>query len=328
MKTILITGVSGFLGQTIFRTLYQGYKIVAFSRQYLPDLEKQCIQVNGNMEDVTILHQICHTYRPDVVIHCAGVAHQKMANPLGKNVYDTINCQSTENLARAAIEANPNAWIIFLSSISVYGENHKQEIVKETDPCRPTSDYAVSKLNAEKALRRLHNNDIVRKLDILRLAPVYDWNWTLNIDKRVFSPYKFSYFKYGSGEQKMSVVNRENVADFIEFRLETNKEISFYNVFNLCDETPCSFNEIIQVFKNSALQPNRVSIRIPLIFVWILAKAAGLLIKKRRAWFFSIYDKLANSLIFDNKQMLKTGFRPKHDIHSVFCGEQTRKRIK
>lgn len=320
MKTILITGISGFIGRSIYRTFLKDYKIIAFSRQYLTDLDVGCIQVNGNIEDNGILKDICDTYRPDIVIHCAGLAHQKLANPLDKEKYEKINCLATEHLAKAAAQANPEVWFIFLSSISVYGEKQKKENVQETDPCLPTSDYALSKLNAEKKLKRLYESHIVKKFDILRLAPVYDWNWSLNIDKRVFAPCKLFYLKYGSGEQTMSVINRNNLADFIEFRLKNNEAISFFKVFNICDKIPCSFNEIINVFKKSALQPNRITIRLPLIFVWFLTKIAGLLIKQRKAWVLSIYDKLANNLTFANEQMLKTGFRPKHNIHTVFSG--------
>jgi hypothetical protein len=55
-----------------------------------------------------------------------------------------------------------------------------------------------------------------------------------------------------------------------------------------------------------------------LISVWLLTRVSGLLLKKRKAWILSIYEKLATDLVFDNEQMLKTGFRPKHNIHNVF----------
>jgi len=41
---------------------------------------------------------------------------------------------------------------IFLSSISVYGEDNLKDSVSEESECNPSSDYAQSKLDAEKRL--------------------------------------------------------------------------------------------------------------------------------------------------------------------------------
>jgi len=106
----------------------------------------------------------------------------------------------------------------------------------------------------------------------------------------------------------------------------------------ITDEDPCSFNEIIHVFLNSRIQPNKVVLKIPLVFIQCLTQGAGLLFPRRADWINSFYNKLANSLVFynklanslvfynklanslvfDNKRLLDTGFCPKQSLSSVF----------
>ena len=115
----------------------------------------------------------------------------------------------------------------------------------------------------------------------------------------------------------MSTLSRQNLVDFIRYRIE-QCDGPGYTVFNVCDEKTCSFNEIIHVFQNSGVQPNKMVVKIPLFFVGCLTRGAGLVFPRKAGWINSFYNKLANSLVFDNKRMLATGFCPKQSMASVF----------
>lgn len=317
MKTILVTGAAGFIGQAVCQNLLKKYQVIAFDRNPLAESEKNYIPIKGNIEDKDRLESICTTYSPDVVVHCAGIAHQNIFKPLDKVVYEGINSTATKNLAEIVSKVNSKVQFVFLSSISVYGEMTKRSSLNETDVCRPTSDYAFSKLNAEIALKKHYDSGFTNKIDIFRLAPVYDRTWSLNLEKRVFGPKKFFYLKFGSGEQRMSILSRQNLVDFIRYRIEKHDGPNF-NVFNVCDQKTCSFNEIIHAFRNSRTQPNKVIIKIPLFIIRLLTTGAGLLFQHKANWINSFYYKLANSLVFDNSRMLDTGFCPKQSLSSVF----------
>ncbi len=318
MKTILVTGASGFIGQAICRKLSENGHVIDFGRNPYPGFCHGMTFVRGNITDPTDVQSLFSRYKPDVVVHCAGIAHQKFNIFIGSDDFDQVNNRVTKNLAMAAAGVNPNVHFIFLSSSSVYGEKNGMSVVKENDICRPTSPYAVSKLNAEDNLACLFDDSLINKLDVLRLSPVYDTSWALNLEKRVFAPPKLFYIKFGSGNQKMSVLSRGNLADFISFRLENCPGKKFYNTLNICDQFPCSFNEIIKVFKASKYQPDKSTVRIPLELVRGVTHVTGKLVKTKSAWIHSFYDKLANNLVFDNKQMLDTGFCPNRTIKTVF----------
>ena len=319
MKTILITGASGFIGQKLTNNCFDGYNIITFNKGIISDSKKNCIHVRGDITDNRSLESVCNKYKPDFVIHCAGIAHQKIG-ATDYNEYFRVNSHASENLAKASTTANPDVNFIFLSSISVYGETNLKSPVLEDNKCNPTSDYAHSKLDAENRLVKLFHGKQLKKLDILRLAPVYDSNWSRNLDIRVFAPGKTAYIKFGHGQQKMSAVSRSNLVDFIEFLIDNRQNFKgkACNTYNVCDEHSYSFKKIIKTFKQSQYQPDRVIVKIPLSFVWILTRLSGLVLKNKKKWFHSCYNKLAQDLIFSNKKMLDTGFKPAHTLTSVF----------
>jgi len=233
--------------------------------------------------------------------------------------YMRVNSEATENLAKAAAKSNPDVQFIFLSSISVYGEENLSVPVSEDSDYQPSSDYAASKLDAESRLIALADGGIIHNLVILRLAPVYDRDWSFNLDRRVMAPMNMAYIRFGSGSQRMSALARPNLVNFIEFLLQRWPQTSEVNILNVCDAEAYKFNTIIQVFKKSNIRPNRLVISVPLPAVWLVTRIAGALFSNKRNWFYSCHDKLASDLVFSNEKMLGTEFKPHHSLETVFA---------
>jgi len=209
----------------------------------------------------------------------------------------------------------------------------------EEGECWPSSDYAVSKLDAERRLIAFSDEGIIHNLIILRLAPVYDYEWSLNLDRRVFAPEKLAYLRFGSGSQRISALARPNLVEFIEFlihgltqikstdsrRLDSQVSADENNLcnrrnlrINVCDAEPYEFNTIIRVFKKSGIRPDRPVISVPLSVVWFATRIAGVFFSSKREWIHSCYDKLAFDLVFDNGKMIETGFTPDHSLETIF----------
>jgi nucleoside-diphosphate-sugar epimerase len=342
--SVLITGATGFIGSALCSRLASDNKVIGVYHEKKPANPANVAWEQTDLTDVSAVTAICEKYSPDVVIHCAGIAHQKVG-AVDSSTYMRVNSESTENLARAASKSNPAVWFIFLSSISVYGEGpgitsrkgakvqkrKNYNGISENGKCQPSSDYARSKLDAERRLIALADEGILNDLIILRLAPVYDREWSFNFDRRVLAPLNMAYIRWGSGLQRMSALARPNLADFIEFlkksKLATDahrhigrkkEKDTGVNILNVCDAEPYEFNTIIQVFKSSGARPNRPVISVPLSVVWFATRMAGCLLPDKKRWLHSCYDKLASSLVFDNERMLKTGFRPRHSLQTIF----------
>jgi len=365
LRNVLVTGANGFIGRALCSRLASDNKVVGVDITGPPDGALNITWEQLDLTDWDSVAAIREKYSPDVVIHCAGIAHQKIG-AVDSATYMRVNSEVTENLAKAAAERNPGVCFIFLSSVSVYGEgpqitqnekdtSHKGDpqitqitrikstktnnnAVDEDGECWPSSDYAISKLDAEKRLIALSDGGTIHNLVILRLAPVYDREWSFNLDRRVIAPMNIAYIRFGSGSQKMSALARPNLVDFIEFFIRRLTQINAdentikngwtrqnnlsnrCNLrINVCDAEPYEFDNIIEVFKKSGIRPNRPAIPVPLPVVWLATRIAGALFPNKRNWFHSCYDKLASSLVFSNEKMLGTGFKPRHSLETVFA---------
>lgn len=389
MHRIFVSGANGFIGRALCIQLSTDNTIIGVDVTRGANKSANISCKRADLNDWESVAPIFEKRSPDVLIHCAGIAHQKIGS-VDLSTYMRVNSEVTENLAKNAARANPDVCFVFLSSISVYGEGRKETGVRregtekifsrkgamtqkgdefpqikrsdknsedgvgEDSECLPSSDYAVSKLDAERRLCVLYDEGILRNLFILRLAPVYDRGWSLNLNRRIYAPGKMAYVRFGSGLQRMSALARPNLVEFIEFLINTfpqnKKDVSrkgakaqrrekspqvsenennlsnrLYLQMNVCDAEAYDFNRIIEVFRKSVFHPNKPVISVPLSPVWIATRVAGAFFPGKKSWFHSCYDKLASDLVFDNRRMLETGFRPRHSLETIFSSIENRK---
>jgi UDP-glucose 4-epimerase len=150
MKTVLITGVAGFIGRYVARYFAkQGWQVIgtdnsppenapladlsAYQRLQLPDPE---------------FSKLLQTHKPDALIHCAGRASVALsvADPAADFHSNTL---LTFNLLDALRLNVPECKFIFLSSSAVYGNPSKLPI-DEAHPVLPISPYGFHKLQSEQ----------------------------------------------------------------------------------------------------------------------------------------------------------------------------------
>ena len=48
------------------------------------------------------------------------------------------------------------------------------------------------------------------------------------------------------------------------------------------------------------------------------------MLRNKRKWIYSCYDKLAGDLVFDNGRMMGTGFRPRHSLETILAADERR----
>ncbi|MBQ8859925.1 MAG: NAD-dependent epimerase/dehydratase family protein [Ruminococcus sp.] len=103
----------------------------------------------------------------DAVVHVAALVH-KLEKDYTKEEYFRVNCELAVQVAKKAKESGVSQFV-FLSTMSVYGLRNGV-ITKDTKPS-PFNNYGRSKLDAEKELQSLEDNNFT--VTILRPPIVY-----------------------------------------------------------------------------------------------------------------------------------------------------------
>lgn len=158
MKTLLITGASGFLGSKILKTYHTRYQILSPSHKEI-DITNE----------VSVNHYFCY-HRPDIIIHCAAISDTATCENDPALSY-LVNVKGSENIAKAAKLCS--AKCIMCSSDQVYCGSQKESANRESDTLSPYNVYGKDKAYAELSCLSLYPETVH-----LRLAWMYDANST------------------------------------------------------------------------------------------------------------------------------------------------------
>ncbi len=158
---VLVTGGAGYIGShTLLQLLRAAHEVLVYdnfansSPEALARVQQLANRdfevVTGDMRDANALHAACAEFRPEAVIHFAGLKAVGVSHTQPLDYY-TTNLAGTLNLLRA-MDAQDCARIVFSSSATVYGEPVYLPYDEE-HPLNPLSPYGRSKLMVEMLLR-------------------------------------------------------------------------------------------------------------------------------------------------------------------------------
>lgn len=160
---ILVTGGSGFVGRHLLRDLTgAGHTVLSVSDLPHPPAPG-VTNALCDITDAEALKRICAEYRPDGVVHLAGMSHVVSAEKDPERLV-RVNVGGTENVAAAVqVLADKPVPVILASSIFVYGTQLKGDVrIDESMAVAPDTAYGRSKLAAEEALRSYARPDGLR----------------------------------------------------------------------------------------------------------------------------------------------------------------------
>lgn len=151
---VLITGLSGYIGPVMARTLRKaGHEITGLDTGYFHDCA-----MDSYVEDVPMIHKDIRDVTPhdlrgfDAVVHLAALSNDSLREFQPELTY-AINLKGSLHLGKVARDAGVKRFL-FSSSCSIYGVT-KEEKATERTPLRPLSAYAVSKVKTEEGLDKL-----------------------------------------------------------------------------------------------------------------------------------------------------------------------------
>ena len=215
MKKILVTGASGFIGQALCNKLIKLNLIVcATVRNPMPHSvsnDFECISV-GNINLETNWKNALK--KVDYIIHCAGIA--KMTSIKDLDYYNLVNVEGTKRLAEHAVKAGIKR-LVFLSSVKVNGEITDQ-ITKQKfshkDNSNPKDLYAISKLEAEKALWEISSRTGLEMV-VVRLPLVYGYGVKGNLARLIKLVKSGIPLPLGLIKNQRSMIGIDNLIDLL-----------------------------------------------------------------------------------------------------------------
>jgi len=179
MKNILVTGSEGYIGQVLVRQLLEeGYRVTGIDTDYYYDgyFSSPPSGYNLILKDIRSVEQ--EDFKGiDAVIHLAALSNDPIGE-LNPALAEDINFNATVSLAKLSKIAGVQRFI-FSSSCSLYGMLRDRE-VSEDDQLNPLTAYAKSKVNSEKALSLLADQNFTPVY--MRNATVYGASPKLRLD--------------------------------------------------------------------------------------------------------------------------------------------------
>jgi len=217
---ILVVGGAGYVGGGIVDTLSKNNEITVYdSLIYESAYRKDVNFIYGDIRDYKKINSILNNF--DAVVWLAALVGDGACS-INPTLTHEINSETVKNLVK-----NFNGKIIFLSTCSVYGA--QEGVLDENSEVNPLSEYASSKLIAEKYLEE--SDAIIFRLGTL--FGISDQFSRIRLDlvvniltTKALVDKKMSVF---GGDQWRPLLHVKDVANAIEHNISSNTK----GIFNL-----------------------------------------------------------------------------------------------
>lgn len=253
---ILVTGGAGYIGTELIQRLNQvdeideiivydnlssGNRNFFLGQQKLNPNKIKFIQ--GDILDSRKLNQVVQNV--DTVYHLAANVTTPFSDQ-NPHLFEQVNHWGTAELIYA-VEKSEVKRFIHLSSASVYGAS--EDICSLNDEPQPETFYGISKLRAEKHVKRLQNKG--PETFILRCGNVYGYNRSMRFDAVINrfmfdANYKGRITVNGTGEQHRPFIHIQKVAAALENLCCQNK-VSI-GTYNLVDKN-MAIGEVVEAMR-------------------------------------------------------------------------------
>lgn len=286
-KTILITGVAGFIGGSLALKLLDNtnkikivgidnlndYYDVNIKKYRLQKLEKyhNFVFIKENIANKERLFEIFKEYKPDIVINLAAQAgvRYSITNPdsyIESNIIGFYNileaCRHSYDYGEKGVKH-----LVYASSSSVYGTNKKVPYSVNDKVDNPVSLYAATKKSDElmaHAYSKLYNIPCTG----LRFFTVYgpagrpDMAY-FSFTKRLLKGEKIKIFNYGNCKRDFTYIDDiVNAIEKIIYKAPTKKDgedglpIPPYKIYNIGNNTPENLLDFIQKLQECLIEVN------------------------------------------------------------------------
>jgi nucleoside-diphosphate-sugar epimerase len=293
MTRVLVTGANGFIGEATVEALVQaGFSVRAAVRA----TESLSTHFDGEVEVVAVgdigpgTDWASVLADVDTIVHIAGRAHilrESSREPLEE--FRNVNVLGTERLAREAVISGVRR-IIYLSTIGVHGRVTRTAPFTEEHHPSPHNDYALSKWEAEQALKNVADESRV-EIVVLRSPLAYGPKVKANFLKIMKAVDMHIPLPMGSVQNSRSLIYVRNLADSIVTCVDSPAAAE--QTFLVSDGEDISTPELIRYIADALRQTPILLPFPPQLLRWV-GRATG-------KW--PMVESLLDSLVVDSSKI-------------------------
>jgi nucleoside-diphosphate-sugar epimerase len=221
MKSLFLTGGSGFVGGNLIKLFCSFYEIERYKKGGLIKVDQ------------------------DVIIHLAGKAHD-LKNVSSFDKYYKVNTELTKEIFDAFLTSKAKVFIT-LSSVKAVADEVEGELTEAFTP-NPFTHYGKSKLLAEQYILS-HPIPDGKRVYILRPCMIHGPGNKGNLNLLYSLVSKGLPWPLGLFENSRSYISIENLCFIIKDLIEREDIPS--GVYNVADDVPLSTNEVIHMIAES-----------------------------------------------------------------------------
>ena len=150
MKTILVTGASGFVGTYFIRQYSDQYKILALWRSNVVS-GSNVMSLQLDLSNKQLVYETLQRTRPDVILHLAGKA-KTWGSDLDEMIADNLHLTKNllEGVTHLKEKEDYDPKVLIISSAEVYGSTVNPKSIDENAPFFPISEYGLTKMFVDR----------------------------------------------------------------------------------------------------------------------------------------------------------------------------------
>lgn len=284
-KTVMITGVAGFIGSNLAENLLNtidGIKIIGIDNMndyYDVSLKEYRLErilnnhnfifIKGNIAEKTVIENVFQIYEPDIVVNLAAQAgvRYSITNPdayIESNLVGFFNilegCRHSYDNGKKGVEH-----LVYASSSSVYGSNKKIPYSTEDKVDNPVSLYAATKKSNElmaHAYSKLYGipSTGLRFFTVYGPAGRPDMAYFGFTDKMVRGE-KIQIYNYGDMYRDFTYIDDiiTGVIKVMQRTPELTEDQVPYHVYNIGNHNPESLMYFVETLEKCLMEENIIT---------------------------------------------------------------------